>query len=233
MINELKHYGVLGMKWGIRNNRESSGKGYSVDKDGRISIEKGFILQRVYNKNKQDSGESGSNYFSFTKKDNGTYLAMLGAGAHSKIGFIKKLASETMLRSSAKEPLKSPSREEAFNILNESLKNAGKKGFSGTFKDSRARNWYVEQNARIVKSRKSIEFQEYRKLLLKKGFNILLDEADAGFLSEMPILVLDGGRSLKKISISDFSPETLNAARKRLLTQDMNRSMEEISKAGY
>ncbi len=233
MNDELKHYGVLGMRWGIRRNKESSVKRYSIDKDGRISIEKGFILQRVYNKNKQDSGEFGSNYFSFTKKDNDTYLTMMGAGAHSKIGFIKKLASETMSRSSAKEPLKSPSREEAFNILNQSLKNVGKKGFSGSFKDRRALEWYKEQNASIVKSRKSIEFQAYKKLLLKKGFNILLDEADAGFLSEMPILVLDGQRSIKKLTISDFSKETINAARKRVLMQDMNRTMEEISKVGY
>lgn len=233
-MSELKHVGVLGMRWGIRKNKESSGKGYFIDEDGRISIQKGFILQRVYNKNKQDTGEFGTNYFSFTKKDNDTYLAMMGAGAHSKIGFIKKLASDTISRSAAKESLKSPSREEAFNILNQSLKNVGKKGFSRSFKDDpKALDWYKEQNARIVKSRKSIEFQEYKKLLLKKGFNILLDEADAGFLSEMPILILDGERSLKKISVSDFSKKTLDAARKRMLMQDMNRTMEEILSVGY
>lgn len=231
--NYLKHVGVKGMKWGVRKSKENSGKGYSVDKDGRISIEKGFILQRIYNKNKQNSGEFGTNYFSFTKKDNDTYLTMLGAGAHSKIAFIKKLASDTISRSSAKERLKSPSREEAFNILNESLKNSGKKGFSGSFKDPRALEWYKKENARVVKSRKTIEFEAYKKALLKKGFNILLDESDAGFLSEMPILVLDGGRSIKKVTISDFSKSSLDAAKKRMFMAGMNRTMEEISKAGY
>jgi hypothetical protein len=246
--DDLEHTGVLGMKWGIRKNREisgtksssssitytskSTGKEYSVDKDGRISIQKGFILQRVFTAGKSSTGESGSNYFSFTKKDNDTYLAMMGAGAHSKIGFIKKLASNTMSRLSAKEDLKSPSREEAFNLLNQSLKEVGKKGFSRSFKDPSALEWYREQNSRIVKSRDSLEFKVYKKSLLKSGFNILLDEADAGFLAELPILVLDGERSLKKARISEFSKETLDSAARRVRAQNKQRTIDEISNAG-
>ena len=130
----LEHYGVKGMKWGVRKDRsrknsntrpseksDLSAKGYSVSKDGSISIKKGHTLQRVYKssgKNKGETGSSGTNYFSFTTSDNQAYISMMGAGADSKFKFLRKLASDKVASFEVKENLKSPSTKEAFEIFN-------------------------------------------------------------------------------------------------------------------
>lgn len=210
----LEHYGKKGMKWGVRNTRtlKKSSPTYSVDKEGRITISKGHQLRRVFKAGKAEDGSTGTNYFSFSKKDNAIYTQMMSAGIASRFKFLRNLAADKASTMVATETLKSPSRKEAFDILKSTIDEVGaQKGVNGIkqfnkdFSNKKALLWYQEANAKIVLDKNTPLNKAYFGKLRKSGYNIILDELDTGRLSELPIVVLDGGKSLRPIKISDVS----------------------------
>lgn len=234
--NFLAHVGVKGMKWGVRKEKSTGTPKYSVSKDGQVQIDKGYKLQRVYQAGKTADGSKGTNYFSFTEKDNHTYVQMMGAGVDSKIGFLRKLASNTISTSVAVEPLKSPNRKEAFEILKESIAQAGTapgvRVFKKDFSDEEALDWSQNAQGQLALGKDSALKQTYYKNLRAKGYNILLDETDSGFVSELPIVVLDGAKSTRQIQVSDLNRQSLDTA-KEFLKQNGGktiRSLEELAK---
>lgn len=238
-LETLTHYGVKGMKWGVRKARPSSSRkpSYSVDKEGRITIQKGYRLQRVFDsKIGSSSGSEGANYFSFTEKDNNIYLQMMAAGVDSRFKIIRKLASDKVSAMVAKETLRSPSRKEAFDVLKETINEVGPpkgvKPFDKDYSHKNALEWYQEANTKIVLDKKSSFNRAYYGNLRKKGYNILLDEMDSGFLSELPIIVLDGAKSLRPISVSDVTGQDVKAATTFLKTYGDTtiKSIEDYSK---
>ncbi len=234
----IEHFGVKGMRWGVRNNhsQNTSSSSYSVDKDGRVTIDKGHQLQRVFQTGKGSDGSKGTNYFSFTKKDNAIYVQMMAAGIDSRFGFLRKLASDKVSTMVAKEPLKSPSRKEAFDLLKSTINEVGPskgiKPFNKDFSDKGALLWYQEANTKIVLQKNTALNKVYFEKLRKKGYNILLDEMDTGFLSELPIVVLNGEKSLRPISMSDISGADVRTAKAFLKDNggDTIRSINELHK---
>lgn len=120
----LYHYGVKGMKWGVRRYQNEDGtltakgrKRYGEDRykdygDGRIVIQKGAELQRVISSpvdNKQDL--KGQTYASIGKHDNHIYMNTLSKAGTSKV-----------LTLNAKTTLKSPTTDEAASIFFKTLK---------------------------------------------------------------------------------------------------------------
>lgn len=116
---DLKHYGIKGMKWGVRRFQNDDGtltaKGrqrYGEDRykdhgDGRIEIQKGAELQRIIMDNKYSRQNlDGMTYASVRKSDNNAYMTMFGKPGESRV-----------LKLTAKTELKSPSVDEAASIF--------------------------------------------------------------------------------------------------------------------
>lgn len=120
---ELKHFGIKGMKWGIRRFQNEDGsltpagrERYGEDRytnygDGRIEIQKGARLQRVLADEYSRTDMNGITYASFTKTDNNRYPLILGKTGTSKV-----------LKLTAKTTLKSPSSQEAASVFFKILK---------------------------------------------------------------------------------------------------------------
>lgn len=68
MSNELYHYGVKGMKWGVRRYR---------NKDGELYLPKGSVVKRVSN-NKADQTYNNKKYVSINQDDHSKWETYLG-----------------------------------------------------------------------------------------------------------------------------------------------------------
>ena len=236
MSTELTHHGVKGMKWGVRKDRQttlSSNRGYSVSPNGAITIKKGHILQRMFEDGASD-GSSGSAYFSFTEKDKKIYMGMMGSGAHSRFKFIRNLASGKVSRVTAAEELRSPSSEEAYNILNKTLLELGRKTHKAAQFDDDAKLWYADKSAKLMLKDDELS-KAFKSNIQKAGYNMLLDETDASWLSDLPVIILDGEKSLSKPLVSDLGKAELEEARSFIKNNKEAKviTMEEIRNRGY
>ena len=133
---ELYHWGIKGMKWGVRRYQNKDGsltpagkkryspgdlgrqpvpKGVSVNSNGSISISKGTSLQRLVND--KSRAMKDITYASVLEYDNAKYVKYIGGkglfgGGRDKILTIK-----------ANEDLKAPSMDEASKIMVDLLSN--------------------------------------------------------------------------------------------------------------
>ena len=93
--NYLMHYGVLGMKWGVRRYRNEDGtlteEGKKrelkrLSKNGKVTISKGSDLMRVSTRSESDAKEGGKLYVTPDKKEHETYKRMMGTTDVLKTG---------------------------------------------------------------------------------------------------------------------------------------------------
>lgn len=103
--NDIYHYGVLGMKWGVRNNKEQQTKKSMNNGDGDIIIKKGTEIHRIVPKSwvNNEKDYSGHAYASYKKEDTERYkhFAKMFGDGNNCIDMTFK----------AKETLVSPSRK--------------------------------------------------------------------------------------------------------------------------
>lgn len=97
---ELKHYGILGMKWGVRRTPEQL---------GRRTIKKGTVMYRTTASSTEST--DGSKYVSYLEVDRDTYKGNYGNVINRRAG---KRATDSVYEHKfvLKEDLKLPSRDE-------------------------------------------------------------------------------------------------------------------------
>lgn len=113
-MEELQHYGVKGMKWGRRKQREQSefhkDSNVKIKKnhDGSQTVPKGFVFNRV-GRVPMDVNASGALYVSHGKADAARYIKALGP---TTIGKLMGTAGNTVQHISAKKNLKVASEDD-------------------------------------------------------------------------------------------------------------------------
>lgn len=217
--NDLLHYGVKGMKWGVRKDQPSGiareGPGYRLFKDGSIQLDKGATIQRIVRKHSgliggagSDLGVSGGMYASFLPSDKHMYEHGFGRAK----GLLVKEASQ-VLSFTAKTPMKSPGIREARDLYFEMLRNDpdlhGKvkssirgmnvdKIMSGDNESAKNELYATAYDAANYNPKLSGVNQKYASVLKSKGYNMLMDPADSLFGEfDAPIVVLDPGKSVE------------------------------------
>ena len=217
----LQHYGTKGMQWGVRKKRKSSVK----TRSDQFVLKKGLTISRI--STIKDESHKGKAYASFKKWDSIGYMAR-------SMPFQKTFNMTMVL----KEDLISPSKKEridAFIALAKKkdgimLKSLGEaqhdmmKFRSAAVYEKRYKKMAEAQlRARAYRDMTAnLNFNEalrkqYFKELKKRGFNMILDDADAQTFAHSPIIVFDRGKSLKIASIDRATIKyLLNFAKKEV-----------------
>ena len=192
MTDELAHYGVKGMRWGVRK----------LD-DDQLVLRKGTTIHRV--STTPDERNEGHAYASFTDADIKTYLTIM-----KTLGRKNKSFDLTM---TLKKDLISPSQKTRVNTFLKLMDTPEfakemdrvqkrlfvmKLGDRGTTKlvrdnpemDKKKARAYVVLNLVIAGNPKLRN--QYFGELSKLGYNMVIDEADrANGVSKSPIIVFD------------------------------------------
>ena len=180
-------------------------------------IDKGYVMNRIVDRKASD-GSYGMNFFSFTEGDKASYTVMMAGGAHSRFKFIRKLASGYLSQQVATESLKSPSTKEAYDILKETYSDKKPKVKIPPYEKG-GRDWYLEFNAGLGnrKANDDAIVSNFIDRVQNRGYNMLADDNDGpnGLgLAEAPVIILNGQKSLKPLSLKDISQDQIDTAKK-------------------
>lgn len=198
----LAHYGMLGMKWGVRRDR------YNDTKSAGIRLEKNATINRVASDG--DEKLVGMKYAAFKPDDIETYEVFLGGS--SKFNFSYKV----------KETLISPNEKRQVDAFLETVKDMGVSQVASTLKTksklSTLRGIEKELTKAVDGNEKSKiktydkfmdllyakELEPIRKSyfgkLSEEGYNMIIDSSDKGLMADSPIIIFNGNKSLAFIS---------------------------------
>lgn len=224
---ELKHYGIKGMKWGVRKTYQPSSEPgfgrdtpHTISKDGAITIPKGAVVQRMvtgktlFNSGPGQTISEGMTYAAFKGRDKLEYENNFG---FRKNLVVKESSKVALLR--AKVALKSPSPARTSELYFDELKKnpSALKKLKEYSADADVSPRSVDRalaNPRTVeayrvyatafdggsysKDLKGIN-ERFVERLTKEGFNMVVDPTDSDFagIYDTPIAILNGKKNLE------------------------------------
>lgn len=222
MSEFLVHYGIKGMKWGVRRYQNKDGtlanagkKRYSEDD---VVLEKGTEIHRIIPKSwsEKEKNLSGHAYASFKSEDTKRYkdFAKLFGGGDNYVDMTFK----------AKDVIVSPSRKKRVNEfikLMDSDPNARQAMIKSTrtpllfmpksrlnkLDDPKQAEKAYEKFSYLLVSKRELR-DPYFKRLEDAGYSMVIDDADVrGGISKSPIIVFDRNKSMSLESMKTLSDE--------------------------
>lgn len=171
MEYELYHYGVLGMKWGVRRyqpyTKGKHGTFLGQDRDSDIVIKKGSSAYRLQTGNKLTG--SGSTYVSFDKLDSLSYASVTAAEDGGGLNVNMHDGSGTLMTLKVTNDIVAPSYQKTMDAFIKTIDERGVKRAAADIYDldnkSKKKYWenYDKEHAKqFVKDYKKLSIDECR-----------------------------------------------------------------------
>lgn len=240
-IDDLAHFGVKGMHWGVRKaapasapNLHTRSKGVTVRADGSISVKPGASLQRLVRSSGKSLPMKDLTYASLTDYDNARYIKVIGGKGLLGGG------RDQILNIVATRKIEAPSKEEATRMVSDLLvhnaefraKNTNLFGGPITNRElarikadpvgKDAQAWYEMTNTKMTFSAQLDKDAPYVQKALAaklqaKGYNALRDENDVvSKISKAPIIIFSPEKSLKVTTVTNITDELRKANKVKL-----------------
>ena len=202
MEKALMHYGVMGMRWGVKKEKTIN------TREDRFVLKKGTVINRM--SSRPDETMTGRKYATFRKLDALGY--MIRSMPFQKTYNMKMKVTKDLIAPSKKERVDAfiemlRKDKTAIRTLSEAQSRMQIFGTADSFEKRYKKMTEAQLRARAYNDLSlNIGFDDklresYFKVLKKHGYNMVLDDTDAQALSHSPIIVFDSKDTLKIASV--------------------------------